>query len=218
MSLDRVSADLESLMAAPGVGWAFLLAYLSGSIPFGFLLTRALAGRDIRTVGSGNIGATNVSRVLGKKIGGLTLLLDAAKGALPVLVVGRYFTTTTGDPHLAHVIQAWVGVVALLGHCFPVWLRFRGGKGVATGIGVLVAHDVLIAAAGFAAFGVVVALTRVVSLGSLAALVAVVPAYWVLVGGVPDGRSVAYAGMILLIAGKHHGNIRRLLRKEESRL
>lgn len=218
MALEQVSADLHALVATPGIGWAFLLAYLAGSIPFGFLLARMLAGRDIRTVGSGNIGATNVSRVLGKKVGAFTLALDAAKGFIPVVLLGRYFAATTGDPHLAHVIQAFVGVVALVGHCFPVWLGFRGGKGVATGIGVMVAHDVLVAAAGFLAFVVVVGLTRVVSLGSLAALVAVVPAYFLLVGAVPDGRSIAYAGMILLIAGKHHGNIRRLLRHEESRL
>src|SRR6516165_8747597 len=118
------------------------VAYLLGSIPFGLILTKLFGGKDVRQHGSGNIGATNVSRVAGPLAGALTLLLDAAKGAAAVWVAGRF---TEGNA--AAMILA--GLAALLGHCFPLWLKFKGGKGVATALGVFL---VLCTAAALAAF------------------------------------------------------------------
>src|ERR1700741_2575834 len=106
-----------------------LAAYLLGSIPFGLLLAKLLAGSDIRKSGSGNIGATNVARVVGPAAGILTLVLDVAKGAAAVWLAGRFTEQSSTAMPLA-------AVVALLGHCFPVWLKFKGGKGVATALGV----------------------------------------------------------------------------------
>ena len=102
------------------------LAYLAGSIPFGLLITRAVSGQDVRAVGSGNIGATNVARAAGRSAAALTLLLDALKGLLPVLLAA-HLTGPEGG-----LVTAACAIAAVLGHCFPVWLRFRGGKGVAT--------------------------------------------------------------------------------------
>src|SRR5215475_3204007 len=107
----------------------FLAAYSCGSIPFGLLLGKLLGATDVRQTGSGNIGATNVARSVGLSAGVLTLLLDAAKGALPVWLARHYF-----PDHAA--LQILAGLGALVGHCFPIWLKFRGGKGVATAAGV----------------------------------------------------------------------------------
>ncbi|MFL5456063.1 MAG: glycerol-3-phosphate acyltransferase, partial [Myxococcales bacterium] len=107
---------------------AVLGAYLAGSVPFGLFVTRLVSGRDVRTVGSGNIGATNVARAAGPAAALSTLLLDGAKGFVPA-----YFATKSAD---STVLGAACGVAAVVGHCFPVWLGFRGGKGVATGLGV----------------------------------------------------------------------------------
>jgi len=138
------------------------LAYLLGSIPFGLVLTKIFGGADIRKSGSGNIGATNVARVVGPAAGILTLLLDAAKGAAAVWLAGHFAEHRAAPMMLA-------GVAALVGHCFPVWLKFKGGKGVATALGVfaMLAPLAVLAAAVF--FFVVVLLWRYVSLGSVSA-------------------------------------------------
>jgi glycerol-3-phosphate acyltransferase PlsY len=141
-----------------------LIAYLLGSIPFGVVLARA-RGVDLRTVGSGNIGATNAARALGKKLGAVVLLCDALKGLLPVLLARHL---TAGHPH-ADWLVAGTALAAFLGHLFPVYQRFRGGKGVATALGVF------LAVAPFAALGAVLvyaaayALWRISAVGSLAA-------------------------------------------------
>src|SRR5277367_694945 len=142
--------------------WLPLAGYLLGSIPFGILLTRLFGGGDIRVAGSGNIGATNVSRVAGPAAGILTLLLDGLKGAAAVWLAARFASGSATWMTVA-------GVAALVGHCYPVWLRFRGGKGIATGAGMFLA---LCWPAGLGAIGVfilVVLFSRFVSLGSIAA-------------------------------------------------
>src|SRR5215470_1171175 len=137
---------------------ALPLGYLLGSIPFGLLLTRAAGLGDIRSIGSGNIGATNVLRTGNKKLAAATLLLDAAKGAVDVLIA-RYVLGET---------PAMIGgLAAFLGHIFPVWLGFKGGKGVATAFGVIAVLQPWAALAGFLAYALVFAIFRVSSLGSL---------------------------------------------------
>src|SRR5215211_7879680 len=142
-----------------------LVAYLLGSIPFGYLLVRLFVGGDVRETGSGGTGATNVTRRAGKGVGVLTLLLDLLKGAAAVLVARAL-------PGAGEVAQWWVcaaGAAAVLGHVFPVWLRFRGGKGVATGLGVFLMLAPLATLCAALIFAVVVWLWRYVSLGSMAA-------------------------------------------------
>jgi glycerol-3-phosphate acyltransferase PlsY len=186
-----------------------LLGYLAGSIPFGVLVTRWARGVDVRAQGSGNIGATNVARVAGKKLGMLVLVLDALKGTFPV-VLALQLMPASPRVHVA------VGLAAFLGHCYPVWLKMKGGKGVATALGVLIVLVPLGALAGAAVYALVLALTRVSSLGSLVAGVAAVataaftaraPEYAVLSG-------VLFAFMLWT----HRSNIRRLLGRTEHRL
>src|SRR5262250_3329203 len=125
------------------------MAYLLGSIPFGLMLTKIFGGKDVRKSGSGNIGATNVARVAGPSAGILTLLLDAAKGAFAVWLASHYTNHGAAAMMLA-------GVAALFGHCFPIWLNFKGGKGVATALGVFLMLAPLAAAAAVALFVLVV--------------------------------------------------------------
>jgi glycerol-3-phosphate acyltransferase PlsY len=185
---------------------AIVASYLLGSIPFGLLIARA-RGVDIRAVGSGNIGATNVSRSLGKKLGALVLLLDAAKGFAPVFLAARW---------LPAEIVAASGFAAIAGHVFPVWLRFRGGKGVATGLGVFAAIAPLAAGGAVGVYLATVLVTRISSVGSLAAATALFALMWLL--GLP-APYVALAGAVwLLIVVRHRGNIRRLIRREEGKV
>lgn len=193
--------------------WATLIiagAYLLGAIPFGYLIYRARSGRDIRGEGSGNIGATNVMRRAGPAAGIATLLLDAGKGYLAVWFAWRL---TGGAPW---VIGA-AGVAALLGHTFPVYLRFRGGKGVATGLGVFAAlapRSILLAVAVFA---VILLIFRYVSLGSIAAAAAFPVLALLLDSPQPPVVFGAIACSALIIV-KHASNIRRLLAGTENRL
>lgn len=184
-----------------------IVAYLLGSIPFGYLIVRGKSGADIRETGSGGTGATNVSRRAGKAAGVLTLLLDAAKGCVAVLIA----RTVSGEDW---VIAAAV-IAVLVGHIFPVWLRFRGGKGVATGVGIfLVLAPIALLCAGVV-FVAVVVLTRYVSLGSLTAA-ALIP---VLVWLQSDSQALVVAAVAgaLLIVFAHRGNIQRLASGTESR-
>lgn len=185
---------------------AFLVGYGSGSIPFGLLLTRWSGAGDIRRIGSGNIGATNVLRTGRKGLALATLLLDLAKGAAPVA--------------LAHVlygpeIAVFVGAGAIIGHCFPVWLGFRGGKGVATAAGVILGLTPLVLLLILLGFAAAVALTRWVSLGSIVAAALAPLAAWLL-GHVHAAELYLLVGALVIV--KHHANIRRILRGEESRL
>jgi acyl phosphate:glycerol-3-phosphate acyltransferase len=196
---------------APGTGALMLaalaVAYLVGAIPFGLIVTKLVAGTDVRAAGSGNIGATNVVRVAGKKLGAITLLLDALKGLAPVI-----------GARALHLDGPWLGGVALaavLGHCFPVYLRFKGGKGVATGLGVFCALTPLAAAIGAACYAAIFALLRISSLGSMTLLATtllatalIYPGWWLL---------VTEAVIAALIVARHRENLGRLIRGQEAK-
>jgi acyl phosphate:glycerol-3-phosphate acyltransferase len=183
-----------------------LLGYLSGSIPFGVLVVRAARGVDVREQGSGNIGATNVARVAGKGLGVLVLLLDALKGALPVLLARAVEPTP--------VVPALVGLAAFAGHVAPPWLGFRGGKGVATALGVLAVLAPRAALAGALTYAVVLAALRISSVGSLLAGVVAVSVAW-LVPGTPAAAAALASVLFAAMLWTHRGNIGRLLRRGE---
>jgi glycerol-3-phosphate acyltransferase PlsY len=191
------------------IGWTHLAAaaagYLLGSIPFGLILTRLAGSGDLRTIGSGNIGATNVLRTGRKGLAALTLVLDGGKGAAAVLVCG----TWGAEVGLA------AGLAAVLGHNFPLWLRFKGGKGVATTLGVLLAAVWPAGVGACLTWLGVAALSRYSSLAALAALTAApFYAYW-LAQGQAAGLAV---GLAVLAIIRHHANIGRLLRGEEPKI
>jgi acyl-phosphate glycerol 3-phosphate acyltransferase len=206
-------------MNALSLASAALLSYLVGAVPFGYLIAR-WNGVDILARGSGNIGATNVGRILGRHWGVLVFLLDCAKGALPVLAA-LLLAPSGPDAVPPEALAVTAGIAAFLGHLFPVWLRFRGGKGVATGAGVVLVLVPLPALAGLLAWVVLVGATRYVSLASVAAaaLIAVlrlaVPDAW-------DGpaRLVTLFCLlaVALVVVRHHANLRRLLSGRENRL
>jgi glycerol-3-phosphate acyltransferase PlsY len=194
---------------------AVLVAYLAGSIPFGVLVARA-RGIDLQQHGSGNIGATNAARVLGKWFGLLVLVCDAAKGYLPVWAARVWLEPRLDDGAYGPWAVAAVGAAAFFGHLASPWLRFRGGKGVATALGVFLAltpWPTLIAVAVFAA---VYALWRLSSLGSLAAATIFPPAVFLFKES-PPVLALAVA-LWLLIVFKHRGNIQRLLRRAEHKV
>lgn len=186
--------------------------FLSGSIPFGLILALLVGKTDVRTRGSGNIGATNVARVVGRKLGLVTLLLDALKGALPALAVALGPPPDLTDVALP-LLGGLVGLSALLGHCYTPWLRFKGGKGVATGLGVLLALHPEVAAYGLGAFAVAFLASRVVSVSSLSAVFVVVVALFVI--GPVDVRLAPMIACLVVIVARHRDNIRRLRRREE---
>jgi len=183
-----------------------LLGYLLGSIPFGLLLTRAAGLGDIRNVGSGNIGATNVLRTGRKGLAAATLLLDALKGVVAVLIV----------VHISQIAAVGAAAGAVLGHMFPVWLRFKGGKGVAVAGGAVIALMPLVALICFAIWIAVVAATRYTSLAAILACLAATPLAWAL--GYPLSTIVFAAVGTAAVLFLHRGNIRRLLRGEEHRI
>ncbi len=191
-----------------------LAAYLLGSIPFGFLLVRFFLKEDIRAKGSGNIGATNVIRSGAKKLGALTFLLDVCKGIFAVLVVSRIAFAPV--PH--QNAEAIAALCAILGHIYTVWLRFKGGKGVATALGVFLALAPYAALAGLAVFVFVFALSKYVSLGSILGAVAFAPAAMLLPhrAYTPLMIAVIFAVPLIVIA-RHHQNIARLLNGTEYR-
>lgn len=185
---------------------AAVIGYLSGSVPYGLLLTRAAGLGDIRTIGSGNIGATNVLRTGNKKVAAATLLLDALKGAIPVLLLGWLWGRDAG---------LVAGIAALLGHIFPVWLGFKGGKGVATGAGVLLAASWWIGLICALIWVVMAKVTRISSASALTAC-ACAPVIALISG---DLRLAGFAlVLVLLIIWRHQDNIRRLLAGTEPRI
>ncbi len=184
-------------------------AYLLGSIPFSYLVARSFGVADVRRVGSGNVGATNVMRSAGAPAGALAFLLDAAKGA-GAAELARLFTPGSSW------LPAVAGAFAVLGHVFPVWLRFRGGKGVATGAGVFLPLAPLATLLAVVVFAGVVAVSRLVSLASiLAALALPLALLWLDAGPIVAGTALAVAGLVIL---KHGSNIRRLIDGTESRM
>jgi glycerol-3-phosphate acyltransferase PlsY len=198
-------------------------SYLLGSIPFGYLLVRIFRGEDVRQTGSGNIGATNVARTGSKGLAIATLLLDALKGYVAVAHV-FFFARHHADhfansgPTLVYILAALAGLCAIVGHMYPVWLRFKGGKGVATAVGAFLGIAPTAILVVLALFVAIVAVTRYVSLGSIVAA-AVFPfaAWWLN----PSTRSLAVLGLLsvssLLIIIRHKDNIRRLLAGNENR-
>jgi len=194
-------------------------AYLLGSIPTGALVARA-RGVNLRAIGSGNIGATNVGRALGKRWAVFVLALDAAKGFLPVFLGQRLLTgaaaTNRAPAFAAEVAVAAAGLAAIVGHMFTLFLRGRGGKGVATSLGVSLAISPLGGLCGFLLYGVVYALFRVSSLGSLLG-VSSFPLFAIALGGVAPAYLALSAVTTTLVIARHRGNIARLLRGEEKR-
>ncbi len=193
------------------------IAYVSGSLPFGLWIGRLARGVDIRTMGSGNLGATNVYRSLGPGLGVLTLLLDIAKGALPVWLL-PHAPFAAAFPGGAEWCRLAVGLAAVAGHVWTFLAGFRGGKGVATTVGVLLA----LAPAAFGifvlVFALVVAVTRYISLGStLGALAFAVALGFLAPGGVRSPTGLLGVLLALLVVVRHRDNFRRLLRGEERR-
>jgi glycerol-3-phosphate acyltransferase PlsY len=195
---------------------ALLLAYLIGAIPFGLLIGLA-RGTDVRTCGSGNIGATNVFRSVGKGWGSLALLLDALKGWLPALLFPlavATLTETTSD----HTLRLLCGCAAVAGHNWPVYLRFKGGKGIATTAGALIGIAPAALGIGLLAWVVTFALARMVSLASLLAAVVIPAAAWWLYAD--DGIATPMALTVLGLSAiwRHRANISRLVAGTESRI
>jgi glycerol-3-phosphate acyltransferase PlsY len=182
-------------------------AYLLGSIPFGLMLTRLAGFGDVRNIGSGNIGATNVLRTGDKKLAAAVLLLDAGKGAVAVLIARRWGTDAA----------ALAAVAAMIGHLFPGWLGFKGGKGVATAGGVLLAYAWPVGLAGIATWLVIAFLTRYSSLAALATAL-LSPVYALLLLPFDGERITVIAILSLLVVLRHRGNIVRLLRGKEGRI
>jgi glycerol-3-phosphate acyltransferase PlsY len=196
----------ELVSPAGTLALAAFLGYLAGSIPFGVLIARAFGLGDLRRIGSGNIGATNVLRTGNRTAAALTLILDAAKGGLPALAA-----RVLAGEDAAQV----AGVAAFLGHLYPVWLGFRGGKGVATFLGTLLALAPAVGLAACATWLAVAALTRYSSLSALVAA-ALAPVFAAILGA--PGTSLAAILMAALVFARHDANIRRLLKGEEPKI
>lgn len=207
-------------------GFLLVAAYLIGSIPFSYLVVRFAAGTDIRTRGSGNVGATNVLRNFGKRFGLIALILDLAKGWLVVAMM-RYFVSAPGWPYPLTVDGSamespsfWIGlasVIAVLGHMYPVWIGFRGGKGVATAAGVFLAIDPWSLAGALIIFVVVAYGTRYVSLASMLSAAAV-PLFMRFLTGQPFWILMFSMIIAAIIIARHHQNISRLAVGTERKL
>jgi glycerol-3-phosphate acyltransferase PlsY len=200
-----------------------LVSYLLGSIPFGYILVRLFLKKDIRATGSGNIGATNVARSGAKGLAIATLVLDAAKGLLAVIIACAAFAFEfVYDQRFALSMAAFAGFCAVIGHMFPVWLRFRGGKGVATAVGAFFLLSPSALGIALVVFIVIVGVTRFVSLGSIvASLVFAISAYYFPSGDLARAISPQFFFWLsltsMLIVLKHHENIRRLLAGTENK-
>lgn len=213
----RLAHDL--LMNALSVSAALLLSYLLGGVSFAYLLVRLRTGADLRLIGSGNLGATNAGRALGKKWAVIVYVLDVLKGLVPTLV-GLYGLSGLDSGPVP--LGLAMGVAAILGHCFPIYFKFRGGKGVATTSGVILALSPLTFLAGILAFAVTARLTHYVSLGSLVAGVALPIGYSIFHRGDPLDQRVATIVALSLVAIMvtylHRKNLRRILSGEEPQI
>lgn len=200
-------------------------AYLIGSIPFSFLVVKLIAGTDIRSHGSRNVGATNVARTAGRKAGVIALLLDLAKGCA-VVVVARWVVAHAAWPFEAGVSpwqsrELWIalaGLIAVLGHMYPVWLRFHGGKGVATAAGVMLALNPIVILGGMIVFAIVLLAFRFVSLASMISAASLPVFMRFLVHDAPFWRVVVTILIALAVIVKHHSNIARLVQGTERRM
>jgi len=198
LKLHGLDSEMEALLV--------IFSYLLGSVPSGLIIGK-LSGLDVRKAGSGNIGATNVARLLGKKIGLLTLVADTAKGLIPILLAQEIGLS---DP-----ISALVGIAAFLGHVYPIFLKFKGGKGVATGFGVLLGLAPLATTILLLIFAAVAVMTRIVSLSSMVSAVAAPLVLWLFYY---SPTYIIMAALIaIMIVFRHYANIERLLNGTEPR-
>jgi len=205
-------------------GLLVALAYLIGSIPFSFLVVKVVAGKDVREHGSQNVGATNVARTAGKGPGIAALLLDIAKG-YAVIVMARWMVARPEWPFQPGVLpwqsrEMWValaGLIAVLAHMFPIWLRFHGGKGVATAMGAFLALDPKVIAGAILIFAIVLLLWRYVSLASIVSA-ASVPIFFRYLVDAPFWHVVISMGIAIAVILKHHSNIARLVQGTERKL
>ena len=181
-----------------------IASYLMGSIPFGLILTKIFLYKDIREIGSGNIGATNALRTGNKLIGYSTLIFDIAKAVVPVIYVKINY------PDLIYIAS----LCAFLGHVFPIWLKFKGGKGVATYVGILFSINILLGLIFVASWGIIFLLFRYSSLSSIIGSMSV-PIYILITGQI--NNAIFFAIMFILIFFNHRENIKRLKNKEESK-
>jgi glycerol-3-phosphate acyltransferase PlsY len=188
-----------------------VVGYLCGSIPFGLILTKMAGGGDIRTIGSGNIGATNVLRTGRKSLAAATLILDAAKGAFSIFIVSLFLSKAV----LADAYLGLVGVSAVIGHCYPVWLKFSGGKGVATGIAVITMLSPISGILFIATWILVAYIMKYSSLAALAAFASSSISALILEN---NEISIAFFFITLLAFFRHTENIKRLLSGEESKI
>lgn len=206
-------------------GLVVVLAYLIGSIPFSFLVVKLVAGKDVREHGSQNVGATNVARTAGKVPGIIALLLDIAKG-YGAVVLARYLVMRPDWPFEPGVMawqsrEMWValaGLIAVLGHMFPLWLHFHGGKGVATATGVFLALDPIVMAGAILVFAIVLLASRYVSLASIVSAASVPLFFRYLSRGAPFWHAVISIGIAIAVILKHHSNIARLAQGTERKL
>jgi glycerol-3-phosphate acyltransferase PlsY len=189
-----------------------LISFLLGAVPFGLVLSRYKSGVDLRTMGSGNIGATNVARTLGLKMGLMTLALDLAKGLAAVLAARLLFETADT---LGLLLPSLAGLAAFLGHIFSPFLKFKGGKGVATALGVCLGLTPWAVPPALAVFVIVVVAWGYVSAGSLSAAITVPPAAWLL--GYPWYCWGTAALMVAVVFIRHRENIGRLLKGQENK-
>jgi glycerol-3-phosphate acyltransferase PlsY len=194
---------------------AFLASYLLGSFPFGLVMAKLIKGVDLREVGSGNIGATNAMRVLGKPLGLVAFLLDFAKGLVPALYFAKFASDL--NVHAPLLAESLCGVFAVVGHCFPLYLRFKGGKGVATGCGAIVGVAPMVFVASGVVWLVVLSVGRMVSLASMAMGVAFPVAAWIFVPGAPV-FALACGLLTLLVLIRHRANIARIRLGTEPRI
>jgi acyl phosphate:glycerol-3-phosphate acyltransferase len=202
-----------------------VLAYLIGSIPFSFLVVKLVAGKDVREHGSQNVGATNVARTAGKVPGVIALLLDIAKGYAAV-ALARYLVMRADWPFEPGLMpwqsrEMWValaGLIAVLGHMFPLWLRFHGGKGVATATGVFLALDPIVIAGAILVFAIVLLASRYVSLASIVSTASIPLFFRYLSRGAPYWHVVISIGIAIAVILKHHSNIARLAQGTERKL
>jgi acyl phosphate:glycerol-3-phosphate acyltransferase len=201
------------------------LAYLIGSIPFSFLIVKLVAGKDVREHGSQNVGATNVARTAGKLPGIFALLLDIGKG-VAVVALARWLVLQPAwpfEPGLSpwQSREFWValaGLVGVIGHLYPVWLRFHGGKGVATAAGVFAALDPMVMLGGILVFAIVLLVFRFVSLASIVSAASIPVFFRFLANDAPFWHIVFSICIALLVIIKHHSNISRLVQGTERKL
>ncbi|RKY36972.1 MAG: acyl-phosphate glycerol 3-phosphate acyltransferase [Candidatus Omnitrophota bacterium] len=195
------------------ISLGILLSYLLGAVPAAYILVKAFKGVDIRTYGSGNVGATNASRILGKWLGAVVLAFDIFKGFFVVIILSKFFLCPEIEPE---IIKACFGLAVVCGHIFNVFLSFNGGKGVATSAGVLLGIAPYSILLGAVCFVIVLLISRYVSVGSMVSSI-VVPFYLLIIGG-HYSYIVLSALLCILIVAKHKTNIKRLLRRSERKI